>query len=83
MAITFAKLGFLAANTFFNIWLTFWTENTYNKDDHFYINIYLLLGFIYGIFAFCRALIFAFSNVRMSAYMHKEMFSNLLFSSLN
>ena len=34
-------------------------------------------------FAFFRALVFAFSNVKMSSYIHKEMISNLLFSSLN
>lgn len=71
MAVLFAKIGWLIANTIFNIWLTFWTENSFEKDDHFYINWYVIIGCIYGVFAFLRALIFAFSNVRMSAYMHK------------
>jgi hypothetical protein len=79
----FSKFGWLFLNTLFNIWLTFWTEDSFGKSDHFYINWYLIIGIAYGFFAFFRALVFAFSNVRMSSYMHKEMISNLLFSSLN
>lgn len=83
VGILFAKTGWLFLNTIFNIWLTFWTENSLDKDDQFYINWYLSIGVAYGIFAFFRAFIFSFSNVRMSKHMHKEMISNLLFSSLN
>ena len=83
IGILIAKTGWLFLNTIFNIWLTFWTENSLNKDDYFYINWYVAIGVAYGIFAFFRALIFSFSNVRMSKHIHKEMISNLLFSSLN
>lgn len=83
IAILIAKTGWLILNTIFNIWLTFWTSDSLGKSDNFYINWYVGIGVAYGVFAFLRALIFSFSNVRMSKHMHKEMIGNLLFSSLN
>jgi ABC-type multidrug transport system fused ATPase/permease subunit len=83
VAILVIKFCWLFLNTIFNIWLTYWTEDSFDKDDHFYINWYVAIGVAYGVFAFFRALAFTFSNVRMSKHMHKEMISNLLFSSLN
>lgn len=73
----------MIANTAFNVWLTFWTGDQFEQTSGFYIQWYVIIGVIYGVFAFFRALIFAFSNVRMSSHIHQEMISNLLFSSLN
>lgn len=81
--LLFAKVGWLIANTAFNVWLTFWTGDQFGQTSGFYIQWYVIIGVIYGVFAFFRALIFAFSNVRMSSHIHQEMISNLLFSSLN
>jgi len=81
--ILIAKIGWLFFNTISNIWITFWTENSYGEDNSFYINWLVGIGFAYGLFAFFRAFIFSFSSVRMSNIMHREMISNLLFSSLN
>lgn len=71
------------ANITFNLWLAFWTEDRFDKTDGFYIGIYFLLGFLYGFFAFMRAISFAFSNTYLSRVIHREMQVNLLFSSLN
>ena len=42
-----------------------------------------MFGVFYGLFAFFRALILAFSTPRMSSKIHEAMNSNLLFSPLN
>lgn len=71
------------SNLLFNIWLAFWTEDRYGKSTSFYLGIYFFLGFLYGFFAFMRAITFAFSNTAMSRFVHRSMQENLLFSSLN
>lgn len=44
---------------------------------------YVVLGVLYGTFAFFRSLLVSFSSPKMSYYIHEVMISNLLFSSLN
>lgn len=83
VGVLIVKTIWVFLQVMFNIWLTFWTNDTFGRTDKFYINWYVGIGVVYGVSAFLRALIFAFSNVRMSKHMHKEMISNLLFSPLN
>lgn len=72
-------------NTAFNIWLTVWTndKNQINHTNDYYIGIYVTIGVMYGVAAFLRALIQAFSTPRMSHIIHQSMLSNLLFAPLN
>lgn len=70
-AVFGSKFGWLIFNTGFNIWLSFWTNDTFGQSNGFYIKWYAILGVLYGLFAFFRALAFAIGNVKMSAHMHK------------
>lgn len=85
IGIAFTITLWIVLNVLFNIWLTIWTndENLINHDNDYYIAVYVIIGVLYGVSAFLRALIQSFSTPKMSHIIHESMLSNLLFASLN
>lgn len=49
---------------------------------NYYIGIYVLIGFLYALFALIRAILIAYSGPKMSTQVHESIISSLLFSSL-
>ena len=71
IAMSVVVVIWIIFNTSFNIWLTIWTGDTEGKHtDDYYLGIYITIGVLYGLAAFVRALIMAFSSPRMSAIIH-------------
>jgi ATP-binding cassette, subfamily C (CFTR/MRP), member 2 len=77
----------MCGNSLSNLWLVKWTNYSDGTiTDHsmkFWTFGYIIIGFLYGFFAFIRFLMIAYSSPKMSLKIHEAMISNLLFSSLN
>lgn len=88
--ILIVQACWMVSNSLSNIWLLKWTDYSDGHggfggdyDMGFYVGLYILIGFFYGLFAFIRSLLVAHSSPKMSQFIHESMISNLLFSSLN
>lgn len=77
----------MVSNSLSNMWLVRWTDYSDGTISSFSMEFwaygYIVVGFAYGVFAFIRALLVAYSSPKMSIFIHESMISNLLFSSLN
>ena len=85
--VLFMQALWMVSNSLSNLWLVKWTDYSdgtiTSKSMNFWAYGYIIVGFVYGFFAFIRALLVAYSSPKMSLYIHESMISNLLFSSLN
>lgn len=85
--VLFIQALWMLCNSLSNLWLVRWTDYSDGTNTSFSMEFwaygYIIIGFVYGLFAFVRALLVAHSSPRMSNFIHESMISNLLFSSLN
>lgn len=82
-----AQACWMVSNSVSNLWLVKWTDYSDGTSDEMSMEFweygYIVVGVIYGTFAFIRALMNSVSSPEMSLKIHESMISNLLFSSLN
>ena len=85
--ILLVQVLWMSSNAFSNLWLIWWTDYSDGASEshsmNFYVGIYVLIGFLYALFALIRALLLAYSGPKMSSFIHESIISNLLFSSLS
>ncbi len=90
--VILVQVVWMASNAASNLWMSKWSRRNLEVTElHMtgipsnaeYVEVYVVIGFLYGTFAFIRALMVSFSSPRMSEIIHESMISNLLFSSLN
>lgn len=84
--VLFIQTLWMCSNSLSNLWLVEWTNfsdgtiTDYSMD--FWAFGYVIIGVVYGLLAFFRALLVGHSSPKMSLFIHESMISNLLFSPL-
>ena len=68
------QILWMCSNTLSNLWLLKWTDFSDGSIKAFSMEFwgigYIIIGFLYGSFAFFRSLLIANSSPKMSSYIH-------------
>lgn len=67
-----------AARVYVDRWIGVWFSNPYDRDNWFYLGIYLLLGFVYASCTFARSLNFLYTCVRAAVSLHNQLLTHVL-----
>lgn len=72
--VLFIQVLWMCSNSLSNLWLVKWTDysdktiTTFSME--FWAYGYIIVGFLYGLFAFIRSLLTAYSSPKMSIFIH-------------
>ncbi|PNH11698.1 Canalicular multispecific organic anion transporter 1, partial [Tetrabaena socialis] len=81
--IYFAPLLFLfaaeqGARVYTDLWVGNWFGDKFHKSTGLYLGIYFMLGVVYGILTFVRAVTFMFFCVRSAISIHNQLLDHIL-----